>query len=431
MKRIAALLLMICLLCTAAACSSESNEPIAQVTPEATPEPVKNTPEIVIISEPTPEPTPGPEVFAVIAYAVDDKTYEGDDLTKYGIVPTELVLNTDHTGRLTLMGDETDIAWTDDGSITAAGQPNYTFRYADADTIVLEIYETVFTLRRDGQPQSAEAVSATAPQPDGETDETGGSGEPYGDSDGVIERKKLAALYHWLDSMQSEFRYLLTFDEIGEAAGKAGCDKKDGDGKYHSAYWSDGEEGAVTVTFRENNGAWTCGSIVCSGIPKDEYDKADLSGFPMRGSSAPAGSCPVTQVTMQGECSGKVITVAAEVPETGWYAVNGSADLRFYSAPSEDKAKSSYSYILIEFCPSEEKLSENTETYENVQKITSRRIGGYRLKGMRYQYAGMEWTEYYGKLTKDVWISIRMTGVDQTKGTQTDALIRSLTFKLQ
>lgn len=431
MKRIAVWLLAVCLLCTLA-CVKEPDEPILQITAEETPAPVDDTPEETPAPEQTPEPTPEPEIYSVVAYAVDEAYYEGDELTKYGIAPTELVLNADRTGKLNLMGSETDIEWTEDGSITAGGQPLYTFIRADADTIVLRVYETEFTLRRSGaQPQSAEASAAPAAQPDGETVEAGASGEPYGDSDGVIERKKLAALYHWLESMQSEFRSLLTFDEIGAAAGKAGCDKQDGDGKYHGAYWTDGNKGVVTVTFRESNGAWTCGSIVCSGIPKDEYDKADISRFPKLGSSAPAGSVPTATVTLEGTCSGKTIEVRADVPETGWYPVKGSFDLHYYSAPSEDKAKNSASYILIEFFESEEKLTEKADTYENVQTLAARKIGGVKMKGMQYQRYGMEWTEFYGRLGDGVWISIKLTGVDLTKGTQTDALLKSLKFKVQ
>ena len=267
MKRIAVWLLAVCLLCTLA-CVKEPDEPILQITAEETPAPVDDTPEETPAPEQTPEPTPEPEIYSVVAYAVDEAYYEGDELTKYGIAPTELVLNADRTGKLNLMGSETDIEWTEDGSITAGGQPLYTFIRADADTIVLRVYETEFTLRRSSaQPQSAEASAAPAAQPDGGTAEAGASGEPYGDSDGVIERKKLAALYHWLESMQSEFRSLLTFDEIGAAVG----------------YFASIKEGALIVIERDIavNDVAGNGTIVDARLSQELLENLFYVGSPL------------------------------------------------------------------------------------------------------------------------------------------------------
>ena len=255
--------------------------------------------------------------------------------------------------------------------------------------------------------------------------------EPYGDSDGVIDRTTLAALRHWIDSMQSEFRYALTFDQIGAAAGKAGCDMQNGDGKYHAAYWTDGDKGFVTVTFREKDGDWTCGSVSYSGLTSEEAEQADISAFPKLGSSAPAGTNPVKSVTLDNKCSGKVINVTADIPEKGWFAFKGSFDLRYYCAPNEKKAKDSFSYILIEFSESEDTVNQYTDRYENLGELPTRVIGGIGMTGRTFRMYGMDWTEYYGKIEDDVWVSIRLTGVDLSAGTETDALVNSLTFAVQ
>ena len=452
MKRIAIWLLVIGLLLAAVACGDKEQKPAP--TPAAGPtdnnEPGgQNKPAVQ-----TQEQEPQPEVFSIIAYAVGGVRYEGEQLTQYGIVPTVLTLNADHTGVLNLMGTEMDVGWTDDGGITVGGQPFCTYTRVDGNTVVMKLMDTEFTLERTGgqQPgtQTVEQQPAQTQQPGTQTEqqpaETQQPGtqteqlptpapaqesaavEPYGDSDGVIDHNKLAALYHWLDSMQSDFRYLLTFDEIGAAAGKPGCDRKDGDGKYHGAFWTDGNKGFVTITFREKDGKWTCGSITCSGIPREEYNAADISGFPKLGSSAPAGSSPVESVTLDQSCSGKAIHVTASVPTKNWYPKKGSFDLRYNCAPDETAAKNSSSYILVEFFASEDRITDDIAKYENVQDLGTRTIGGVGMKGLRYERYGMEWTEYYGQVTDGVWASIKLTGVDLSAGTETDAIVNSLTF---
>lgn len=433
MKRIIGWILVCCLLLMCAACKDAGQQPANPVDTDKTPTQGQSA-------------APQPEVYSVVAYAVGELFYEGDELKTYGIAPTELTLNPDHTGKLNLMGSEMDIGWTDEGDVTIAGQKLYSFTREDADTIVLKIMETVFTLRKNGAAGSAPTVvEATEPpanqseQPQqNPTDPPQNPGaptgeptyaEPYGDSDGVIEHGKLAGLYHWLDSMQSEFRYTLSFDEIGAAVGKAGCDKQDGDGSYHAAYWTDGSE-YVTVTFRNRDGVWTCGSI-STGMSSDEYNAADISAFPKLGCSAPAGSSPTETKTFEGKCGGTVVNVGAALPTKNWYGYKGSFDIRFYCAPDEENAKYSYSYFKIEFAESEEKVHSDDDSLENVTELAGRSIGGVNMSGRSYKLYGMDWVEYCGQIADGVWARVKLTGVDLSAGTETEAILNSLTFTVQ
>lgn len=445
MKKLATWILVICLLLTLAACGGKT-EPAAAGTDAGKTEDAtvsEQKPASEPAQEPAQEQTAQPEVYVIIAYTVGENKFEGEQLKQFNLDTTELILNADHTGKLNLQGAEMDIGWTEEGDITVAGQPLYSITRVDESTLILHVYETEFTMQKTGaqpqsQPETAEATEEQQGEPAEEPTEEPAqapaaeaktAAEPYGDSDGVIDHDKLTALYHWLSSMQFEFRKLLTFDEIGAAVGKAGCDKQNGDGKHHGAYWTDGSY-SVAVTFDEKDGKWTCGSI-STGLSKDEYEAADISAFPKIGSSAPAGSSPVSAVTLENKCSGKTIAVTAEVPEQHWFAYRGSFDLRYYCAPNEEQAKNSYSYIMIEFFESEEKINGNIETYENAEELAARTIGGVGMKGVRYQRYGMDWVEYYGSLADDVWASIKLTGVDLSAGTETDALVNSLTFAVQ
>ena len=253
-------------------------------------------------------------------------------------------------------------------------------------------------------------------------------GVPYGDSDGVVEHDTLLAMYKWLDAMQSDFRYALTFDQISEAVGKPGFDKKDNDGNTHSAYWTDGANGYITVTFRNKSDKWACGAIAASGLSSDEWRDADISGFPAYGSSAPAGTHTSVSLTETLDVSSATLSVTASVPTGGWYPIKRSGTIRFYSAPDAERADYSNSYILVEGKESEEKINFYLDSFENLQEIESRTIGGIEMKGRTYTYIGMDWIEYYGQLNDSIWISVRMSGVDFSEGTETEAIVNSLAF---
>ena len=150
--------------------------------------------------------------FWITEYEANGMKYEGDALKTTGLDQTYLRLNDDHTGYLMMMGDGFEIGW-DEKNLTIAGVPMYSYEYLDADTIRLSMYETIlFTLKRktgespaqQGAPAATEAPKTT----EAPAAEAAGNGAPYGSSDGVISRAKLAGLYRWLRSMDSDFRHL-------------------------------------------------------------------------------------------------------------------------------------------------------------------------------------------------------------------------------
>ncbi len=274
-------------------------------------------------------------------------------------------------------------------------------------------------------PQPTEAPAATAAN-------NPGNGEPYGSSDGVIPHDKLAALYRWLNDMDSAFRRALTFDDLSNAVGKAGFDKQDGDGKYHAAYWYDGEKYYVTVTFYANaDGTWGVGSIT-TGLSSSEYNAADISGFPAVGNRA-AGSSPVQSVTLETKIgfSGPAVAVTASVPTENWFAKVQSSSIRYNNAPTESAVNSNSPGIRIECKESLEKIDFYKDSFENLVELGSRTIGGIPMQGRSYKNIGMEWIEYYGEVAEGVWASIKLTGLDPYAGSEADAILGSITFTVK
>ena len=386
--------------------------------------------------------------FWIVAYDANGMTYGEDYLKETGMDQTCLTLNDDHTGSLMLMGDSMPIGWTDDGHVTVGNTPLYTFEYVDADTIKLTMLETIFyTLKRGvkseavAEPATTETPETDAPAteapatevPATEAPASSGTasfpGAPYGDSDGVIDHAKLAGLYRWLSEMPYEFRGELTFDDIGNAVGKQGFDKKDNDGKYQSAYWYDGEKYYVTVTFYNREDRWTCGSI-STGIPSSEYNEADISAFPKVGSSTPAGTNPTEQITLETKLKDKVISVIAQVPTVGWVTEAKTGEVRYYSVPRPEKKSSNSPSIRIEFKESLEKIDFYKDKFENLVDLDARTIGGVEMAGRSYKYVGMDWIEFYGEIAEGVWAAVKLTGVDFSAGTETEALVDSIAFSV-
>ncbi len=466
MKRFLILILALLLIAGTFACGGKNDDKTTPEQPtakaEATAAPTaaaETTPAPVETPEPTEETAPEPVFsageYGIVSYEVEGTVFEGEMLIMTGIANTYLTLNEDMTGTLVMMGQASSITWAHDGTVMYNGFPYCTMHRIDAETITLDYGSCVMTLKRDVVPSTqtpaeteapveteapaeteapveTEAPAVTeAPAPSGEGEFPGA---PYGSSDGVIDRAKLAGFYRWMHELPSDFLYAMTFDELSAAVGKQGCDKQDNDGKTHAAYWTDGDRAFVTVTFKvRDNDTWTCTSITISGIASDEYNVADVSGFPKIASSTPAGTNPTEKQTLQTKVgfSGPKVNVAVDLPTKNWYPDAGSSSIYIYCAPNAERADRSHSYFKIECKESLDKINFYKDSFENLTELAPRTIGGIEMQGRSYKYIGMNWIEYYGEIAEGVWVSVKLTGVDLSEGTETEAILLSMAFALQ
>ncbi len=442
MKRFLIMILAMLLIVGTFACGGESKTTPEQPTAEAeaTPAPAaEDTPAPVDTPEPTEEPTPEPVFsageYGIVSYEVEGVVFEGDPLVVTGIIDTYLILNEDMTGTLVLMGQVNPITWAHDGAVMVSDVPYYTMHRIDDDTIALDYLNCVLTLKRGVVPPTQAPVETEAPDVT-ETPAPIGEGEfpgaPYGDSDGVIDRATLTGLYHWMQELPSGFLYAMTFDEIGAAAGKQGRDNQNNNGSTQSANWSDEEGDSVTVTFKDGgDGVWVCCAIATT-MSSNEYRAADISGFPKIASSTPAGTNPTEKQTFELKVgySDPKVNVTVDLPTKNWYPDKASS-LYIYCAPNADKAENSHSYFKIEFKESLDKIDFYKDSFENLTELAPRTIGGIEMQGRSYKNVGMDWIEYYGEVAEGVWVSIKLTGVDLSDGTETEAILMSMTFALQ
>lgn len=467
MKRFLIMILALLLIAGTFACGGSKTTPEQQPTDntEATAATAAgDTPAPADAPAPTEEPEPEAAFaagkYVLTAYQVGDAVIEGETLAASGMDRSTLTLNADRTGMLVLMDESYEIGWTDDGSVTFSGVPIYSMSQADNNVITFRMGDAIMTFLPEGAASAGTVVEATeapaepdvteAPsEPDAteapavtkapteapaQVGEAAFPGAPYGDSDGIVDRAKLAGFYRWMHDLPSDFLYAMTFDEISAAVGKPGQDKQNNDGKTQGAVWSDGDRSFVTVTFKDKgDGNYACCAISVSGIASDEYNAADISGFPKIASSTPAGTNPTETQTFETKIgfSGPKVNVTAEIPAKNWHPHAGSSSIYIYCAPNAERADRSSSYFKIECKESLDKINFYLDKFENLVEIEPRTIGGIEMPGRMYHYIGMDWVEYYGEIAEGVWVSINMSGVDLSEGTETEAILMSMTFALQ
>ena len=124
------------------------------------------------------------------------------------------------------------------------------------------------------------------------------------------------------------------------------------------------------------------------------------------------------------------MNVTVDLPTKNWYPDKASS-LYIYCAPNAERADRSQSYFKIECKESLDKINFYQDKFENLAEIEPRTIGGIEMQGRTYKYIGMNWTEYYGEIAEGVWVSVKLSGVDLSAGTETEAILMSMTFALQ
>ena len=135
-------------------------------------------------------------------------------------------------------------------------------------------------------------------------------------------------------------------------------------------------------------------------------------------------------VTLEAFGSDYTLTLNVTCPDTGWYkpATNSFGDFKLFPTDDPSNIFSGDPRILFELQRDLDRINYYYDSFENVEELTPRTIGGVELAGRTYKNVGMWWTEYYGEMPTGGWLSIRISGVDIEPGTEGDAVLSSVTF---
>ena len=124
------------------------------------------------------------------------------------------------------------------------------------------------------------------------------------------------------------------------------------------------------------------------------------------------------------------LTLNVTCPDQGWYKSVSPrfADIKLFPTDDPSHIFSGDPRITFELKSGLDKIDYYYDSFENVEELAPRTIGGVELAGRTYKNVGMLWTEYYGEMPTGGWLSIKISGVDIEPGTEGDAVLSSVTF---
>lgn len=134
--------------------------------------------------------------------------------------------------------------------------------------------------------------------------------------------------------------------------------------------------------------------------------------------------------TLEAFGSDYTLTLNVTCPDQGWYKRVSPrfADIKLYLTDDPSHIFSNNPIILFELESGLDKINYYYDSFENVEELAPRTIGGVEMAGRTYKNVGMLWTEYYGEMPTGGWLSIRISGVDIDPGTEGDTILNSVTF---
>ena len=112
----------------------------------------------------------------------------------------------------------------------------------------------------------------------------------------------------------------------------------------------------------------------------------------------------------------------------GWNYKDVSGEARFYNHPTE----TSFNYgggVAIVMELELAKFTDKLASYDNVQDIGQRTIGGIVMDGHTYDNIGYSWTEYIGTLQNGQAVAVQAVDIDCEPGTPAGNLIDSIAFQ--
>ena len=133
-----------------------------------------------------------------------------------------------------------------------------------------------------------------------------------------------------------------------------------------------------------------------------------------------------------GELSDNDVTVvvSSDTSKGTWYVDPTSSAVYFYNVASKDDAYSNSPRIQVSLAD-QDSYDYYAEKQENVVDIDNKTIGGFDLQGKTYSYVGMEWTEYYGKISGDEYVRIQISDVDIADGTDGANVLDNMTLEVK
>ena len=134
--------------------------------------------------------------------------------------------------------------------------------------------------------------------------------------------------------------------------------------------------------------------------------------------------------TLEAFGSDYTLTLNVTCPDQGWYKRVSPrfADVNLFPTDDPSHIFSGDPRIIFELQRDLDRINYYYDSFENVEELAPRTIGGVEMAGRTYKNVGMWWTEYYGEMPTGGWLAIKISGVDIDPGTEGDTILNSVTF---
>ena len=295
-----------------------------------------------------------------------------------------------------------------------------------------EDYETT-PVAPEPEPEDPEPESED-PEPEPESEPAASSSEaPNGD--GLVSTEDVMKCYVWLSEIlgsMSDATYAdvaARFGKDGVLTGEEFVEHMDSWYRYYN--WISQEDSYlyIHINFREKEGVYRVSGFNSSGFTASEAAELYLDDLQAEANAAEANA-PTEEMQVDiylGWDRDDTHTVIVQMPEQWNYKdVSGSA--RFYHHPTE----ASFNYgggVELDMETELAKFTDKLDTYEDVQEIGQRTIGGVTMDGYTYKSIGYEWIEYTGVLPDGMAVAVRVIDMDSEPGTPAGNLIDSIVFQ--
>ena len=144
----------------------------------------------------------------------------------------------------------------------------------------------------------------------------------------------------------------------------------------------------------------------------------------------PAPASGLNTQTLEAFGTDYTLVLNVTCPDQGWYksASTSFGDLKLFPTDDPSHIFSGDPRITFELKSGLDKINYYYDSFENVEELATRTIGGVEMAGRTYKNVGMWWTEYYGEMPTGGWLAIKISGVDIDPGTEGDTVLNSVTF---
>ena len=108
------------------------------------------------------------------------------------------------------------------------------------------------------------------------------------------------------------------------------------------------------------------------------------------------------------------VAVTAEVPKTGWYSEQRTNTVYYYNVATKDEVDSGSPRVQVVIENKAESFDRYKDSFENLDDLGTKTIGGIEMTGRAYKYVGMDWNEYFGTLDSTKAVSVKCSKVDMS-----------------